>query len=428
MNGGAEKSEIREKNRPRKDWRSIALSVMAFCGGEFASTANEPQPSVPGALHRPQSVELATPVRELDQMFAPRNGWAGADGAYSMELTQGRRAWLFSDTWISKIEGSRRVESRMINNSVGISEANGSVGFFHRVSGGGAPDSVFKPSVGVGFYWIFGGTAHGSTGWIFLQRVRTTDDRSAFGFEVMGTELARVANIQDPPGDWRKTVRPITFSGKRPGSHRIFGSALARSGDELVVYGVEMATTNRPFGMLVAKVHVDQAHDESQWRFFDGRRWSRSEKAIRPILDSVPTEFSVHRAEDVPGTPWVLTYMEGGIFGNILMRLSPSPTGPWSEPVRVFECPEKTRGEGVFCYSAKAHPGFQPEPGRVIVSYCANAPKISTVLNDTALYRPRFVRVDVEEVARQVVWKRGETGALGRPQALTRAELRWKQR
>jgi hypothetical protein len=76
-----------------------------------------------------------------------------------------------------------------------------------------------------------------------------------------------------------------------------------------------------------------------------------------------------------------------------LLRLSPKPQGPWGEPIPIFQCPEAGWDDSIFCYAAKAHRALSERPDQLIVTYVANAVDFNTVVQDTRLYRPRFLRI-----------------------------------
>src|SRR5262245_56405241 len=57
----------------------------------------------------------AEPDDEMNALFQRREGWTGADGNYSVPLGQGKTLWLFSDTWVGKIESGKRVDATIVN-------------------------------------------------------------------------------------------------------------------------------------------------------------------------------------------------------------------------------------------------------------------------------------------------------------------------
>ena len=72
----------------------------------------------------PAVVKAETDVG-LEAKFRQTEGWLGADGSFSVPLSETRTAWLFSDTWIGKIEGGKRKPTGLVNNTVGIQEGAG---------------------------------------------------------------------------------------------------------------------------------------------------------------------------------------------------------------------------------------------------------------------------------------------------------------
>src|SRR5581483_9890843 len=78
------------------------------------------------------------------------------------------------------------------------------------------------------------------------------------------------------------------------------------------------------------------------------------------------------------------------------LRLAATPIGPWGEPSLIYECPEQSWPEKVFCYSAKAHPELAGAADELIVTYAANSWEFANVMRDARLYWPRFVRVKLD--------------------------------
>ena len=88
---------------------------------------------------------------------------------------------------------------------------------------------------------------------------------------------------------------------------------------------------------------------------------------------------------------YVAVYSENGISRNIRMKTAGTPSGPWSQGVTVYQCPETNKN--TFCYAAKAHPTLAQAPDELIVTYAVNAMDFWQVLKDARLYWPEFVRV-----------------------------------
>jgi hypothetical protein len=92
-------------------------------------------------------------------MFPFRDGWWGADAAYSIPLPDGRSVWIFGDT----LYGEKRVvegnEPRMVRNSIGISacsKGDWRLQYVIRRSGDGKPEDFFHAQKANTWYWARG--------------------------------------------------------------------------------------------------------------------------------------------------------------------------------------------------------------------------------------------------------------------------------
>jgi len=133
--------------------------------------------------------------------------------------------------------------------------------------------------------------------------------------------------------------------------------------------------------------------DWKEWRFYSDRAWQADPRKLSPLCAGFPTEFSVSYLPSLG--KFAAVYMKDAISGTIQLRVALAPTGPWSEPLLLYQCPEQAWPEKVFSYSAKAHPEFARTTNELIVTYAANSWELSNVLRDARLYWPRFVRVDL---------------------------------
>ena len=52
-----------------------------------------------------------------DALFQRTNGWTGADGDFTVALTNGLTLWLFSDTFIGEVRNGHRINTTMVHNS-----------------------------------------------------------------------------------------------------------------------------------------------------------------------------------------------------------------------------------------------------------------------------------------------------------------------
>lgn len=358
----------------------------------IATLAAAGQPAA-GPLPR---VAKAEPAPDLDATFARTDGWVGADGAFTVRLSETRTLWLFSDTWVGTVRDGKRKDVTMVNNSVGVQE--GTAFTFPIPKGGdGKPKAVFAPPAGPGWFWLFAGHHAGGKLHVFLPHIEKTKNPGAFGFRTAGLWLGTVANPADDPTAWKITYAKVPHADFTPERKQAFGSAVLAAGEHVYVYGFE-EKPGKPFPvrrLVAARAPAKQLADFAAWRFLGEKGgWTADPKDAVGLADGIGTELSVSY---LPGLKlYALVYTENGLSDRIVGRFAAAPEGPWSEPVLLYTCPEMTKDKRVFTYAAKAHPHLAANGTELVVSYVVNSFDLAPVLNDAELYRPRFVRVTLK--------------------------------
>lgn len=334
----------------------------------------------------------AEPMTEWTAKFRGTEGWVGGDGAFSVPLGNGRVAWLFSDTWVGSIRDNKRVNVRMVNNSVAIQE-KGNLRFFYRKDEKGTPTTLFTPPDGKGWFWLFAGQMQGSRLVLFLAQIEKAAGNDAFGFRQVGQWVGVVDNPSEDPTLWKITSKKIPFCRFSPELIRCYGSSVVVKDKEAYIYGYQQEKGTGPFPrrrLIVARAAIDQLHDPDRWEFRTTDQWSKDPEAVAPTADGIGAEFSVSA---VPGTTrYVLVSTEQGLSDKIIGRWADGPTGPWSESKLLYRCPEMAKDKRLFSYAGKAHPSLA-EGNELVISYCVNAFELGPVINNATLYWPIFVRV-----------------------------------
>jgi hypothetical protein len=367
------------------------LSALGLLHGVFLPAAETPPPEARPCL----SFREAQPYPGMNALFERKEGWIGADGAHSVDLSARRRLWLFSDTWVGQVREGKRVDATVVNNSVGVQEGSGEtskVRFAVRRNADRKAGAIFTPSDGRGWFWLQAGACVDKNLFVFLSQVEKGNQTGAFGFRQVGQSLGIVSNPDDDPTLWRceQLKLPCTiFSRER---ELTFGAAVLRDNDHLYVYGTDedVKPTGRDRFLIVARVPLPRIRDFTAWRFYDGRGWNDDLRASHRMVSGMASEGSVSYLPDVK--QYVLVYTDGGLSDRILARTAPAPTGPWSAPAVNYRCPEAGRDRKNFCYGAKAHPSLA-HGNELVVSYVANSIDFWQVAADATIYLPRFVRV-----------------------------------
>jgi len=337
------------------------------------------------------------PLPQYDALFTGEDGWTGADGAYSVALNRGKIAWFFGDTWVGQIKNGRHVNAVLVNNSVAIQHGrrpqDARINFHLGRDTDGSHAALIKPADGRGWFWLFDGVLTAKGLYLFLIQVERTAGNDAFDFRVVGNWLAYVENPADLPSAWRVRQTPIPWSKFAAAGSILWGSAVLQIDNVLYIYGTTEDTggTHPEKNMILARVPVFELGDFSRWQFYADGRWVPDFRKVRRLGVNIPHEYSVSYLPALK--QFVAVYSRDGLSKHILARLSPEPQGPWSEPIRLYQCPEAEWDRSNFCYAAKAHAILSQSPDELIITYIANSVDFDKAANDARLYRPRFLRV-----------------------------------
>lgn len=357
----------------------LALSLLCCTGGK------------PGL-----NVAVET-LPQYDALFSSEDGWTGADGAYSVALNQHTIAWFFGDTWIGQIKNGQHVNATLVNNSVAIQNgrnpAEAEMNFYFGRTGDGSPAALIRPDDGRGWFWVFDGVMSSKGLYLFLIQVERTAGNDVFDFRVIGTWLSHVENPSDVPSDWRIRQSRIPWSTFSGSEGILWGSAVLQIDNVLYIYGttVDIGSTDRKKYMVLARVPADRLDDYSRWRFYADGGWVSNFRRVSRLSPDMPHEYSVSYLPVLK--QYAAVYSQDGLSKNIMARLSPEPQGPWSDPEKIYQCPEAEWDNSIFCYAAKAHAILSQTPDQLIITYIANSVDFDKTANDARLYRPRFLKV-----------------------------------
>ena len=111
----------------------------------------------------------------FEALFDNRKGWTGADGAYSLPLSEDLILWLFGDTWIGDIRDGEHVNAVIINNSIaiqyGLIPSMASLEFYSGRTSAGKTGAFIRPAGGRGWYWIYHGLLTRQGLYLFLVHI-----------------------------------------------------------------------------------------------------------------------------------------------------------------------------------------------------------------------------------------------------------------
>jgi hypothetical protein len=349
------------------------------------------------AMSTPAADWRAENLPDYDQLFQRTNGWIGADGDFTVALTNGLTLWLFSDTFIGEVRNGRRTNATMIHNSAawqhGADPATARVDFFYKQTADGKPAPLISPADGRGYFWLFDGVMTDRKLFLFLTQIESTGDGGAFGFRQIGRWLGEVTNPFAPPTQWRVTQTKIPFAQFGTKIDYAFGSATLMTNGFVYIFG-----TRDPHGgdkqMILARAPEKELGHFSAWQFRSRSGWSTNIADMADLCGGMASEYSVSWLPAL--RRYVLICTKNGLSEKIMLSTAPEPWGPWSAATMVYRSPEMKWDKQIFCYAAKAHPMLTANPDELIVTYAANSLEFSQLMDNARLYWPRFVRVKLK--------------------------------
>lgn len=305
-------------------------------------------------------------------------GWTGADSTYSVPLSHGRTAWLFSDTFWGPVnsDGTRPTDVPFLNNSF-VVERNGKLTTVPK-----EPHSLVEPDEPDTWNWLGAGLNRGPTlDVIFLEYGKTGP--GSFDFAWRENKLVRF----DATTLERKSI------SKLPSSANIqWASWLESNGAYTYIYGVEDLGAAKH--MHLARITgTDLA---KPWQYWTGTGWSTNEQDSARIMQGVANEYSVSKFKD---GYLLVTQDTNELFSrNIVAYTSCSPTGPFVRKATLYQTPETGAlgsygNPNIITYNAHEHPDFR-NGNELLITYNVNSLDPNADLyRDVTIYRPRFVKV-----------------------------------
>ena len=334
--------------------------------------------------------------------FNYTQGWLGADDAYSVPIGPNRSVWLFGDTFVGTADTKlRRQAKTMVHNSVGISECepgmNCTLNYFWHDRESPKPRSFFDTGTDELYYWPLDGLLEGKTLYLSLLAVRNKPGASlsdAFGFEIVGTKLATIDDVQSPPEKWHVGVQDLTDA------HLWMGASLVRDGKYVIWYTEVSEGEGRGFMTEMRLPRDKMAKPSGNWEYLDkDNHWvaGLAGKDAMHVIEQPISEMSVRYH---PAIKKWLALSPGPDFPSpwAVVRSSDSPIGPWSSPKKIYEFPEMKRDnpgydKDTFCYAVKEHIEFSVD--KIALTYACNSMVLSKTMADMNIYRPRAVVLDL---------------------------------
>jgi hypothetical protein len=148
-----------------------------------------------------------------------------------------------------------------------------------------------------------------------------------------------------------------------------FASAILyeEGSDFVYLYGTKNDRSGK-HNLHLARIKPDDIEKIWLYEYFISEKdgWTKDVKYSRPVFSGMPNELSVNYNKYLD---CYLSIHSLELTGKIVGRTSPTPWGPWSEPVNLWQVipQQKIKGPHLeLIYAGKEHPSFAREHGKTI--------------------------------------------------------------
>jgi hypothetical protein len=367
----------------RTEPRSRRLGLIAGAGALALAASAAPLTATAAEDCARVSASVNEELRDRFGEYGDTAGrWTGADSAYSVELPDGRLAWIYSDTFLGEVDADhgRPLDSAFVHNSINVDD-DGAITTF---TGGtaDAPESLVKVAgadEARDWYWFGDATVHGDELQVMLvEFVKTGDTMWDFAFAGNGVATFDASTLE------LRSVVDLASDGVN------WGSAIYEDSEAgyTYVYGVEDLQSQK-FAHLARVAGGDLAG--GTWEYLGESGWSTDATDSKRILEGVSNEFSVSHYQ---GRYTLVTGDATEILSSaIVMYRSDSLEGPFTGKTELYRTPET--GGNVFTYNAKAHPHLG-NGHTLVVTYNVNSFDTNDLYVEVDNYRPRYVDIDAK--------------------------------
>ena len=336
--------------------------------------------------------------------FPLKDGWLGGDGDVSLGVNETRGLFLFSDTYVGNSGDSSREakDYTMVSNTVGIASciADGKfdIKYYWKDMYTAQPKPVFESFTNRYRYWINDAFMHKGSLYVLSPKIgakpRPAPGDDIFNFSILGFSLVKVdAPMSNTPDKWAPELIPLTFLD--PETYDLH--SLVKDGNYLYMFTdkdrSQTILLRLPLNFINSpKGHIEYYSATHSWKT------GIDTTDMLVILPERPGN-TVRYHNDIK--KWVMVCGPGFLENKIRLRTASELTGPWSESVTVYECPESTPGtpeyrKNNFCYLGREliqH--YDITTRKMYITYDINNADFSEIKSNPKTYTPKLITVSL---------------------------------
>jgi hypothetical protein len=253
---------------------------------------------------------------------APQAGrLVSGDGAYPVQLPDGRRAWLFGDSLV-RTPGGR---DRLVHSGIVVRSASGGTA---ATVVGGTPDQpadLIPSGTPQRVIWPAAGFVEDGQLQVFAEEISIAGG----GFHSTGRRFQVTLSLPD----LRVTARSEVYGGEIS-----WGHAVLVQGNDVYVYGNHEIDgwTNTTY---LARFTLGASR--GPWRFWDGERFQMSPLRAAPLEGPDGRSQVAKLASVLGGTGGIAAFTIDPCGTTIDVRVATQPWGPFSAKRSVYSIPER---------------------------------------------------------------------------------------
>lgn len=259
--------------------------------------------------------------------FRQHPRWWGADGCHSVMISPTRRIYLFADTWLRRPPSFERslATADFLNSTIGVQDNDGDLQFYT----GPNNTNFFPYNEPMRVCWPNKILYRGGRLIVFAH-IATYDANFPLGLRIVDVKRFVITNPHDAPTSWN--IYMYDWSNEQPDMY--FASEFFVGGPWMWIYGFKFM--NNDYYPVVARTSVEafDANNQCQWESWNGSGWSPGVINAQPLFTDEPSGNILTVTYDNGINKMI--YISDIYSGQIRIRESNSPVGPWSPPRTLF--------------------------------------------------------------------------------------------